>query len=497
MMKRIMACLLMLAMMLHGAAALADEAQFYLVQYDANGHGDAPQMQTKNPGDSVKLSTSRMDENFYVFVGWATDPEATEAAYMPGDLYEADADVTLYAIWREPEVLGEIGYGDAFELEHVHRYAEGWASFTVKETGWYRLRSVREYLKSTGLGSASIGTRRENSKYMNTLANAEYDWQAYEFSVTAELEAGVTYYLRFYGADEPLNLEVDNDFYTVTYDANGHGDAPQMQTKNPGDSVKLSTSRMDEDFYVFVGWATEPEGTQAAYMPGDLYEADADVTLYAIWREPEELGEITDEDVFELEHVHRYAEGWASFTVKESGWHRLRSIGEYLKSTGLGSASIGTRRENSKYMNTLASAEYNWQAYEFSVTAELEPGVTYYLRFYGADEPLNLVVESRYRVNKAEIDLVLPSLLEGIESEAFAGGAFGNVYCPETVKAIGARAFADCAALREVAIAAADVQIDAAAFDGCGEIVIIAPRGSTAHEFATENGLEFREIAEE
>ena len=148
-------------------------------------------------------------------------------------------------------------------------------------------------------------------------------------------------------------------------------------------------------------------------------------------------------------------------------------------------------------MNTLANAEYDWKAYEFSVTAELEAGVTYYLRFYGADEPLNLVVESRYRVNKAEIDLVLPSMLEGIESEAFAGGVFGSVYCPETVKVIGARAFADCAALREVAIAAADVQIDAAAFDGCGEIVIIAPRGSTAHEFATENGLEFREIEEE
>lgn len=108
-----------------------------------------------------------------------------------------------------------------------------------------------------------------------------------------------------------------------------------------------------------------------------------------------------------------------------------------------------------------------------------------------------IAVESRYRVNKAEIDLVLPSMLEGIESEAFADGAFGSVYCPETVKAIGARAFADCAALREVAIAAADVQIDAEAFDGCGEIVIIAPRGSTAHEFATENGLEFREIEEE
>ena len=291
-------------------------------------------------------------------------------------------------------------------------------------------------------------------------------------------------------------LADEAQFYLVNYDANGHGYAPTMQTKNPGEGLELSTDRLSEDFYIFAGWSRDPKATQAEYMPGDLYTEDADVTLYAVWLEPRHLGEIKDGDEFEIAYPILRADGYVSFTVGEAGWYRLRSTGEYFKSGNLG-AWLGVKKTGSKYMETLATAMLDPEWKDFSVAAELEPGVTYYLRYKGSDNPLNLVVESRYRVNKAEIDLVLPSMLEGIESEAFAGGAFGSVYCPETVKAIGARAFADCAALREVAIAAADVQIDAAAFDGCGEIVIIAPRGSTAHEFATENGLEFREIEEE
>ena len=284
-------------------------------------------------------------------------------------------------------------------------------------------------------------------------------------------------------------------FYLVQYDANGHGSAPQTQTKNPGEGLKLSTTMPEETAYTFAGWSTDPEATEAEYLPGGLYEEDADVTLYAVWHEALHAGELTYGDVFEDRDVMEKAEGWISFTVGEAGWYRLRSTGKFYENVSILGAGLLKQRENSTYMDYLVNGEYRDD--EFSVTAELEPGVTYYLRYRGSDKRLTIAVESRYRVNKAEIDLVLPSMLEGIESEAFAGGAFGSVYCPETVKAIGARAFADCAALREVAIAAADVQIDAAAFDGCGEIVIIAPRGSTAHEFATENGLEFREIEEE
>ena len=187
-----------------------------------------------------------------------------------------------------------------------------------------------------------------------------------------------------------------------------------------------------------------------------------------------------------------------SFTVSEAGWYRLRSMGGYYQNIyGLPSPSIGIKKASSKYMETLARGMVDAETRDISVTAELEPGVTYYMEYHGWHEPLNLIVESRYRVNKAEIDLVLPSLLTGIESEAFAGCVFGSVYCPESVKAIGSRAFADCGELHEVVIAAADAAIEADAFDGCGEIVIIAPQESTAHEFAKENGIEFREIEEE
>lgn len=74
--------------------------------------------------------------------------------------------------------------------------------------------------------------------------------------------------------------------YTITYDANGGTGAPAAMTKWQGETVTISSTKPTRTNYTFLGWSTSASATvqDDAYDPGDLYSADANLTLYAVWK---------------------------------------------------------------------------------------------------------------------------------------------------------------------------------------------------------------------
>lgn len=71
--------------------------------------------------------------------------------------------------------------------------------------------------------------------------------------------------------------------HTVSFNANGGTGAPGNQTKWYGTVLILSSTKPTRTNYEFLGWSTSSTGT-ADYQPGGQYGADADVTLYAVWK---------------------------------------------------------------------------------------------------------------------------------------------------------------------------------------------------------------------
>ena len=72
----------------------------YDVIYDANGGTGAPEKQDKTHNVFLMLSSEVPEKAGSTFIGWATDPHAKEAEYMPGDKYMGNAPLTLYAVWQ-------------------------------------------------------------------------------------------------------------------------------------------------------------------------------------------------------------------------------------------------------------------------------------------------------------------------------------------------------------------------------------------------------------
>jgi len=73
----------------------------YKIEYNANGGVGAPETQTANVGKSLTISSTKPSYVGNVFLGWSTDPKATEpmSQYAPGQVYSDSKDLKLYAVW--------------------------------------------------------------------------------------------------------------------------------------------------------------------------------------------------------------------------------------------------------------------------------------------------------------------------------------------------------------------------------------------------------------
>lgn len=79
------------------------------IKYDANGGTGAPASQIKVQKSTLKLSGTIPTRSGYGFVGWATNPKATEAEYYANGNYTVDKEgvssTTMYAVWKDENDL--------------------------------------------------------------------------------------------------------------------------------------------------------------------------------------------------------------------------------------------------------------------------------------------------------------------------------------------------------------------------------------------------------
>lgn len=233
----------------------------YTVTYDANGGTGAPLPQTKQHGTDLILTNTTPSRPEYVFLGWSTSKTAVSAMYSAGDKYTANSSITLYAVWQK-----EIS-GAPIDAEYkIYYYAYG--AFGVPETQTKRHgQAIQLSLGAPGkLGYKFLGWA--------TSANAtKPSYQPGDYYLTDKN-------LSLYAVWEKTKIR-----YRVHYEANGGDGAPDNQTKIEGEALILSKDKPTKDGYQFWGWAKSEDADTPDYYPGDTYEEDAPLLLYAVWIE--------------------------------------------------------------------------------------------------------------------------------------------------------------------------------------------------------------------
>lgn len=107
-------------------------------------------------------------------------------------------------------------------------------------------------------------------------------WSTTSSATSATYVAGGSY---TGNANITLYAVWEKTVFTISYNANGGVGAPASQNKTIGQTVTISTAAPTRDNCAFIGWATSSTATTPEYYGGEIYYADASVTLYAVWVE--------------------------------------------------------------------------------------------------------------------------------------------------------------------------------------------------------------------
>lgn len=246
-------------------------ATTYKVTYHGNGNdaGDPPATQFYVEGAEVTVSDeATLGLTDHDFLGWSTDPLATDAEYEAADTFNMPArDVDLYAVWKaQPPapVLHTVTYhGNGHDAGDPHpsaQYAAG-EPVTVLDK--------------------------------NTLGLTDHEFIGWHTDPTSE----TALYSPADGFSMPAN-DVDLHaiwkaktpavLYTVTYHGNGNdaGEVhPSAQYAENAPVTVLDKNTLARDGYEFIGWHTDPSASTALYSPADGFAMPAhDVDLHAIWK---------------------------------------------------------------------------------------------------------------------------------------------------------------------------------------------------------------------
>ena len=257
--------------------------EVYTVTYDANGGSDTPASQFKIKDEALTLSADIPTRDNYIFLGWATDSNATEAQYQPGGQYTANSDVMFYAVWQvEPN---DITVASPCELESAHNYKNNCdKSWTYTDSGAQSM-------------TLTFDPRTETEQYFDLIYIYDRsNTQVGVYSGTALAGKSVTIpgdtvcirltsdFSNTYWGFKVTDYSAERDgSYTVRYKANGGIGAPFSQTKTEGAALTLSAAIPIRPGYSFKGWATSADAGEAQYQPGGRYTTDADMTLFAVW----------------------------------------------------------------------------------------------------------------------------------------------------------------------------------------------------------------------
>ena len=216
----------------------------YKVTYDANGGAGAPDSQRKYEDADLTLSTVTPTRDGYKFLGWATESDANAVEYIAGATYSENAELTLYAVWEK--------------VYYITYNANG--GVNAPET------QVKE--KNVDIAITIATPTQVGYKFLGWAASADAQEVEYlpndVYSLNSDLD--------LYAVWEKL--------YAITYD---YADI-STQYKQADVDVAISGIIPSMELRTFLGWSTSPDSDVVEYAPGDNYSENADLNLYAVWK---------------------------------------------------------------------------------------------------------------------------------------------------------------------------------------------------------------------
>lgn len=120
--------------------------------------------------------------------------------------------------------------------------------------------------------------KKYNDKYEGTITIDGYSIEYYFDSDYTKKATTVNVH-----SNHEIYAKLIPNTYEIKFDANGGSDVPDTQYKEHDVDLILSDKVPKKVNYIFGGWATSKSDINPTYHPGDIYDKNEGIILYAIW----------------------------------------------------------------------------------------------------------------------------------------------------------------------------------------------------------------------
>lgn len=315
----------------------------YTIKYNGNGATSGSMNDTSAAYDTaVSLTNNSFVKTGYQFIGWGISSGAATATCSNGASVKnltatSGAVINLYALWKAntytvsyngngatggsmsdsahtydtAKSLSPYGYKQVFSVSYQGNSGKVYDG-TGQAVAAYN-QSVSSSFNSWNVASAGDGKKYSNLESVLNLTatnsgtvNLYAQWtdssitlpsgirEGYDFLGWSKSQTAASPDSGFKAGDK-VTITADATLYAVwklktyavIYDSNGGSGTMQEGTKIYGQSYQILENEFKREGYDFIGWSTNPDldvlYEKPEYQPGDSYDSNQEITLYAIW----------------------------------------------------------------------------------------------------------------------------------------------------------------------------------------------------------------------
>ena len=310
---------------------------------------------------------------------------------------------------------------------------------------WTQKDGQDDIIQDWGTNAAASGARNGDTyTYQVNIADHNNESGLYNTHIYAYDKYGNSSTVSINSIEVPTTPDVSEETYTLTYDANGGEDAPEKETGEQDNTLKISEDTPIRRGYEFIGWSMDKDAKTAEYQAGDEIKLKEDTTLYAVWEKIAEAGTCG----------------------KNLSWE-------------INKQGVLTIYGDGAMQNYTYKSEMPWYRYLSKIkSVVIEKGVTTIgdYAFYGMTDTTNITIPEGVKTigayafkNSAKLEQVeLPSTLTRLGESAFYGcTSLKKIAIPEGMYTVWSYTFKNCTSLEEVTLPDSLIKIDEAAFYGC------------------------------
>ncbi len=473
--------------------------------------------QTYTPGRNMMLKLNQILTTSSFLIAWHLEEDLSDEGFLYLNQSEHEGALTLYPEFEKAYLI----YYYYFD-EEANQFKLLRDENDKYITDKYNANHPLVQLQSM----ENTETEGFSGWYLNKDYTGESYYSLYRYTAGDELKT-----LYFYARYMPIHTVTYMDGDTVLSIT---GEQYTKYWYRAGATQPLPTLKDKEDSY-FVGWHQQADLSDEVQTAAFSCEQDEDLTFYAEYKTFYTVTYMDGDTVLSIEGdqytKYKYQEGVTQPlpeppAKKNSlfvGWHEQNDLSdeaqtesfsceqnknlifyaeyyEYLPAAWTLNLNSGTKGNKARLTIPTQSDEVTWTSSDTKVVTASGNSSSVLLTAKKAGTVIvtlqvgdNAVAECAVTVRAIDHVLNVPKSLTKIKASAFERNAVEAIVLADSVREIGSRAFANCQNLVYIYIPDSVQSIAPDAFDGISPI-IYCTAGSTAAEYADNNGLNWAEI---